>query len=74
MEPNCLSYRNAFKFFDGECECIYEPEVFYGKRKKGNDCCEKYDAVDETAYEERVAEIANEIYNQPEYDGKPFVL
>ena len=79
MKQECLSCRNAFKFFDGECECIYEPEVFYGKRKKDNDCCEKYDAVDKTAYDERVAwkqreisqfllEKVNEIYNQPDYD------
>jgi hypothetical protein len=55
MKQECLSCRNAFKFFDGECECIYEPEVFYGKRKKDNDCCEKYNAVEKTAYEERLA-------------------
>ena len=55
MEQNCLSCRNAFRFFDGECECLFEPEVYGGKLRKDSDTCEKYDAVEETAYEERVA-------------------
>ena len=54
MKKECLSCRNAIRFFDGECECILESEAYGGKRHKDSDTCEKYDAVEETAYEERV--------------------
>lgn len=54
MKKECLSCRNAFRFFDGDCECIYEPEVYGGKRRKDNDSCGNYDAVTEEAFEERV--------------------
>lgn len=55
MEQNCLSCRNALRFYDGECECVFEPEVYGGKRRKDSETCDDYDAVEETAYEERVA-------------------
>ena len=83
MKQECLSCRNALRFFDGECECIFEPEVYGGKRRKDSDTCEKYDAVEETVYEERVAwkqremaqfllEKVNEICNQPDYDKNKY--
>ena len=55
MKQECLSCRNAFRFYDGECDCFLEPEVYGGKRRKDNDCCEEYDDVAEEAYEERLA-------------------
>ena len=54
MKQNCLSCRNAFRFYDGECDCFLEPKVYGGKRRKDNDCCEDYVAVVGEAYEERV--------------------
>lgn len=55
MKKECLSCRNAFRFFDGECECFLEPEIYGGKRRKDNELCNEYDAVEKTAYVERLA-------------------
>lgn len=81
MKPNCLSCRNAFRFFDGACNCYLEPCV--ENRHKDDYTCEHHEFVDETAYEERVAwkqrelgqfllEKVNEIYNQSDYDKNKY--
>ena len=53
MKQECLSCRNAFRFFDGECNCYIESDL--DRRNKDDYWCDFYDAVDIEAYEERVA-------------------
>ena len=55
MEQNCLSCRNALRFFDSACDCFLEPGVNGINRHNDDYWCQHYDAVDETAYDERVA-------------------
>ena len=53
MKQNCLSCRNALRFFDGECNCFLEP---CGENHHKDDyTCEHHEFVEETSYEERVA-------------------
>lgn len=55
MKKECLSCRNAFRFYDGACNCFLESS-FEGINRHNDDYwCLHYDAVDETSYDERVA-------------------